>query len=101
MQLSFADLSGAYVAAAGLIATLLLLARRNRRQGWRRQRGVWLQVQAEAALRTVEAPAEEAQPLGDLGHLGDLGRLQESLVAHGAPVTPARGEKPLKSNVLA
>lgn len=101
MQLSFADLSAAYVAAAGLIATLLLLARRNRRQGWRRQRGVWLQVQVEAALRTVQAPAEEAQPSGDLGHLGDLGRLQESLVAHGTPVTPAPGEKPLKSNVLA
>lgn len=98
MQLSFA-----YLLAAGLIATLFLLARRNRRQGWRRQRGVWLQVQAEAALRTVEAPSAGAPSpdLGDFGHLGDLGRLQESLVAHGAPVTPAPAEKPLKSNVLA
>jgi len=98
MQLSFA-----YLFAAGLVATLFLLSRRNRKQGWRRQRGVWLQVQAEAALRTVEAPlagAPSTHP-GDFGHLGDLGRLQESLVAHGAPVTPTPVEKPLKSNVLA
>jgi hypothetical protein len=85
----------------------VLLARRNRRQGWRRQRGVWLQVQAEAALRTVEAPSAAApsQTLGDTGYSGDLGRLHEALIAHGvaqgAPVMPAPGEKPLKSSVLA
>jgi hypothetical protein len=98
MQLSFA-----YLAAAGLISVLVLLGRKNRQQGWRRLRGVWLTRQAEAALRSLEAPAAAAPSpdLGDLGHLGDLGRLQESLVAHGAPVTPAPAEKPLKSNVLA
>ena len=103
MQLSFAGLSTAYLAAGGLIATLLLLALRNRRQGWRRQRGVWLHVRAAAALRTVAAPSAAAPSpnLGDFSHMRDLGRLQESLVAHGAPVTPAPGEKPLKPNVLA
>jgi hypothetical protein len=98
MQLSFA-----YLFAAGLISLLFLLARRNRKLGWRRQRGVWLQMQAEAALRTVQArPAgAPAQQLDGFSHLGDLGRLQESLVAHGAPQAPAPVEKPLKSNVLA
>lgn len=91
------QLSLAYLVATGLIAGLVLLARRNQKQGWRRRRGVWLEVQAEAALRTVEAPST-AQPLQ---HLGDLGRLNESLVAHGAPQAPAPAEKPLKSNVLA
>ena len=95
MQLSFA-----YLLAAALICVLLLLARRNRRQGWRRQRGVWLQVQAEAALRTVETPSAAAPAFG---HLGDLGRLHQALVAQGAPQSPAPApeEKPLKSNVLA
>jgi len=95
MQLSFA-----YLLAAGLISVLLLLARRNRRQGWRRQRSFWLQVPTEAALRTVDAGAP-AQRSPDFGHLGDLGRLRESLVAHGTPVTPSPAEKPLKPNVLA
>jgi hypothetical protein len=92
MQLSFA-----YLAATGFIAVLVLLARRNQKQGWRRRRGVWLESKAEAALRTVEAPTAE----GPLQHLGDLGRLNDSLVAHGVPQAPAPVEKPLKSNVLA
>jgi len=92
MQLSFA-----YLCAAGLIAVLVLLALRNRKQGWRRRRGVWLEVEAEAALRAVESPSV-AEPLH---HVGDLGRLHESLVAHGAPQAPAPAEKPVKSIVLA
>jgi hypothetical protein len=98
MQLSFA-----YLLAAGLISALLLLARRNRRQGWRRQRGVWLQVQAEAALRTVEAAGTGAPAprLDDFGHLEDLGRLHQALVDRGVAQAPAPEEKPLKSNVLA
>ena len=92
MQLSFA-----YLAATGLIAVLVMLARRNQKQGWRRRRGVWLEARAEAALRTVEPPSAEAP----LQHLGDLGRLNDSLVAHGVPQAPALAEKPLKANVLA
>jgi hypothetical protein len=102
MQLSFADVTAAYLAAAGLIATLVLLARWNRKQGWRRRRGAWLDVQAEAALRTVEARSDSAP----LQHLDDLGRLHQALVAHGVPQAPvpkvlAPQEKPLESNVLA
>jgi hypothetical protein len=92
MQLSFA-----YLVATSFIAVLVVLARRNQKQGWRRRRGVWLEAHAEAALRTVESPAAEAP----LQHLGDLGRLNDSLVAHGVPQAPAPAEKPLKSNVLA
>jgi hypothetical protein len=88
------QLSIAYLIAAGLITGLVLLARQNRRQGWRRRRGVWLEERAEAALRTVESPS--AAPA--LQHLGDLGRLNQSLVDHDAPVPV---EKPLKANVLA
>jgi hypothetical protein len=96
MQLSFA-----YLAAAAVILTLVLLASRNRRQGWRRQRGVWLDAQARAALRTFEAPAAVASNSDHLGHLDDLGRLHRALSAHGVPQAPEPVEKPLKSNVLA
>ena len=72
---------------------LVVLARRNQKQGWRRRRGFWLEAQDEAALRTVESPAAEAP----LQHLGDLGRLNDSLVAHGVPQASApAAEKPLK-----
>jgi hypothetical protein len=91
------QLSLAYLFAAGLISGLVLMARRNRKQGWRRRRGVWLEDQAEAALRTIESPSGEPA----LQHLGDLGRLNESLVAHGVPQAPEPVEKPLKANVLA
>jgi hypothetical protein len=94
MQLSFA-----YLVAAGLIATLVLLARWNRQKGWRRRRGVWLDLQNEAALRAVEA--RSAAAAAPVHHMEDLGRLNEALLAHGVPQTPAPDEKPLKSNVLA
>lgn len=91
------QLSLAYLCAAALIATLVLLARRNQRQGWRRRRGVWLEEQAETALRAFESPYKD-QPRS---HLADLGRLHESLVAHGLPQAPEPAEKPAKSSVLA
>jgi hypothetical protein len=91
------QLSLAYVFAAGLITGLVLLARQNRKQGWRRRRGVWLEDQAELALLTVQST-----PLAPtLQHLGDLGRLNQSLTSHGVPQAPAPVEKPLKANVLA
>jgi hypothetical protein len=91
------QLSLAYLFAAGLITGLVLLARQNRKQGWRRRRGVWLEEQAELALLTVQS----SSPAPTLQHLGDLGRLNQSLRLHGAPQVPAPVEKPLKPNVLA
>ena len=95
------QLSIAYLAAAALISTLVLLARRNRREGWRRQRGVWLEARARAALGTIEAPAAVVRHSDYQGHLDDLGRLHQALSAHGVPQAPEPVEKPLKSNVLA
>lgn len=86
----------AYLFAAALIAGLLLLARRNRKQGWRRRRAIWLKDRAEAALRTIESPSATAP----LHHLGDLGRLHESLVAHAPANAPEPADKPMKSSVL-
>jgi hypothetical protein len=91
------QLSLAYLAAGGLISVLVLSARRNRKQGWHRRRGVWLDMRAEAALRTVEAHSVSVP----LQHIDDLGRLHQALVAHGVAPSPAPAEKPLKANVLA
>jgi hypothetical protein len=91
------QLSLAYVFAAGLITGLVLLARQNRKLGWRRRRGVWLEDQAELALLTVQSTPVAPT----LQHLGDLSRLSQSLTALGAPQAPAPVEKPLKANVLA
>lgn len=86
----------AYLFAAGLIAGLFLLARRNRKRGWKRRRAFWLEDRFAAALRTVESPSAAAP----LQHLGDLGRLHESLVAHAPAKAPERADKPMKSSVL-
>ena len=80
MQLSFA-----YLFAAGLITVLVLLARRNRKQGWTRQRALWLDVQSAAALKMLEVPENAPGPEAPLQHLGDLGRLQQSLSADSKP----------------
>lgn len=87
----------AYLAVGGSISALLVLARGNRKQGWRRRRGVWRDVQAEAALRAVKAPSVTVP----FQHLDDLGRLHQALVAQGLGQAPAPVEKPLKANVLA
>lgn len=91
------QLSLAYLSATGLIAALVLLALWNRKQGWRKRRGAWLEDQAEAALRAFELPPQDEE----LSHFADLSRLHQSLVAHGAPQQPEPAEKPLKSSVLA
>jgi hypothetical protein len=79
------QLSLAYLFAGGLITVLVLLARRNRKQGWHRQRGVWLDVQSAAALKALEVPENAPGPDAPLQHLGDLGRLQQSLTADSKP----------------
>ena len=68
------QLTLAYLFAAVLMLILVLLARRNQRQGWRKQRGEFFKVSESPAL-----PAE---------HQGDLGRLQQSLSAYGEPISP-------------
>ena len=75
----------AYLFAIGLIAAMVLLARRNREQGWRKHRGVLLDVQSAAAREAFAAPP--------LAHLGDLERLNQSLVSHGEPQPAAPAEK--------
>ena len=93
------ELSLAYLFAVFLIGVLIAMARENRKSGWRRTRGSWLEVQAVAAARAFEA-REEAP--ADLQHMGDLGRLHQSLATHGASsrpeaVPPAREERSLQS----
>jgi hypothetical protein len=78
MQLSFA-----YLFAALVIAGLYLLARRNRKQGWRKQREVPYQ----------EAPYQEAIEL-PVDHFADLSRLHQALIAHGEPTRPEPAKKP-------
>lgn len=91
------ELSLAYLSAAGLIATLFLLARRNRKQGWRKPRPVWSELQAIAAVRAFEAKGDPSRPIETLQHLGDLDRLRQSLVAHGKPQPPEALEVPVKT----
>ena len=75
----------AYLFAIGLIAGLVLLARRNREQGWVKHRGTLLDVQSAAARDAFAAPP--------LAHLGDLERLNQSLVSHRDPQPAAPAEK--------
>jgi hypothetical protein len=80
-------LSLAYVFAAGMIAALIGLAKWNQRQGWRKRRGHWLEVQSTAA---IEALAAGKDPVAsDAAMAGDLRRLNQSLVAHGDSQRPA------------
>jgi hypothetical protein len=77
------ELSFAYLSAAGLIAGLVLLARRNQQQGWHKHRAQWLEVQSNAAVRAFVA--KPLPPDETLQHLADLDRLRQSLVAHNQP----------------
>jgi hypothetical protein len=79
------QLSLAYIFAAGLIAGLALLARRNQRQGWRKKRGMWRGVQLGVEEGALEAREDAPQPYAPLEHLGDIDRLQQVLVALGEP----------------
>lgn len=85
------QLSLSYLFAIFLIGGLVLLARRNREQGWQKLRGVFLDVQSAAAREAFAA--RKHSPLEDvpLGHLGDLERLHQSLVSH--PASQAQREQ--------
>ncbi len=83
----------AYSVAAALISVLVVMAKRNRRQGWRKQRGQWVDVELSAATRAFEAKETPS-------HMGDLGRLQQSLTAFGQSTSP-EPVKPVKPSVLA
>jgi hypothetical protein len=65
------QLTCAYLVAAAMIAGLFFLALRNQKQGWRRHRGVWWQLQPTPPV-VAEAPVE---------HFSDLMRLQQSLAS--------------------
>ena len=102
VTISLSDTSLAYMAAVGLITTLLFLAKRNQKQGWRKQRSSFMETQFAAANRAFARP----QPaIASESHLADLGRLQQALNAHGepkAPQSPTHGtQESNKSNVLA
>jgi hypothetical protein len=116
LQLSLPDLSLAYIVAAGTVGSLILLAKRNQKQGWRKQRISWNQPQILAAQRAFATsvnrpPARPLTPVMSdvsLQHLGDLSRLREALTANGEPTSPAASpipsptpSKEVKANVLA
>ena len=82
-------LSLGYVFVAGMIAALIALGKRNQKQGWRKRRGHWLEVQSTSAIKAFvarrESPVGAAHLVSDasLAHMDDLRRLNQSLVAHG------------------
>ena len=75
------ELAFAYLIAAVLIVGLVLLAVRNRKQGWRKNRGAWWEAQSTAAIATVQIHKTEAP----LEHFNDLVRLQQSLAQDSEP----------------
>ena len=80
------ELVMAYLFAAGTGATLVYLARQNRKQGWRRPAPQWFGV--ELGGRTVETPVTlEMEPESD-PLLPQLLQLNRELAAHGSPVAP-------------
>lgn len=82
------ELSLAYLFAAALIGGLILLARRNQRQGWRKERRSWFEVQSATAVQAFGRREAESAPTGPLQHLADLARLQEALTSEGATKRP-------------
>jgi hypothetical protein len=75
------ELSLAYLAAAVLIGGVFLLARRNQKQGWHKQRRVWGQAQSTEAIASFEVGIDPA-----VEHFSDLARLQQSLAAESEAV---------------
>lgn len=63
------ELTCACLVAAAMIAGLFFLALRNQKQGWRRHRGEWWQLQSTPPVE-ADVPIE---------HFSDLMRLQQSL----------------------
>jgi hypothetical protein len=99
VTISLSDTSLAYLAAVALIGALVFLAKRNQKQGWRRQRISWVEAQSNAAARAFTVPDKQIMSDQPLQHLGDLNRLRESLTVHGEPQAPQK--ETIKSNVLA
>jgi hypothetical protein len=82
------ELSLAYLIAAVLIVGLALLAVRNRKQGWRKNRGAWWEAQSTAAVAAFQSRKTE----GPLEHYNDLVRLQQSLT-HDTEPAPVESVK--------
>jgi hypothetical protein len=83
-------LSLAWVFVTGMIAVLYSLGKWNRKQGWTKRRGHWLEVQATAAMKAFAARNQSlATNDAHLAHIDDLGRLNQSLVAHSDSRRPA------------
>jgi hypothetical protein len=73
----------ATLTAAALIGTMFAFAVRNRKQGWRKQRGPWFDVQPTVVMVEAEAKPQELPPLR---HIGDLNRLHDVLSRDTQPV---------------
>jgi len=99
VTISLSDTTLAYLAAAALIGTLVFLALRNQKQGWRKQRVSWVEARSNAALRAFTIPDKRILSEQPLQHVGDLNRLREALTVHGEPQSPEK--ETIKSNVLA
>jgi hypothetical protein len=67
--------------AAALIACLFLLALRNQKQGWRRQRAALWQAREPVVVVASDSIVDLR-----LRHLADLTRLQQSLAELSQPV---------------
>lgn len=87
------ELSLAYLFAAVLIGGLIGLARRNQRQGWRRDRSSTFEHQSSLALQLFYARQEVPASNGPLQHLSDLARLQRALAEDGQAVSPSKQEE--------
>ena len=80
----------AYIAAAGTIGSLILLAKRNQKQGWRKQRISWNQPQILAAQRAFAASINPVA--GSSAHASDIGQLPYNIWAtyHAPAASPQR-----------
>lgn len=99
VTISLSETSVAYLAAAGIISALVFFAKRNQKQGWRRQRINIYDAQINAANRAFVSSSTPAVSDQSLQHLNDLAHLREALTLNGEPQSPQKETN--KSNVLA
>jgi hypothetical protein len=71
--------------ASVLIGAMFVFAVRNRKQGWRKTRNLWLDVQPIVAM-AGDKGEEKPEELPPLRHLGDLSRLHDALSRDTKPV---------------